>query len=216
MRIITKIPLKPGSPSTSTRCGATLARSRRVAFTPDKCTFHRPWRREKEHLRCLRRLVGVNWLEERAPLVELSKVHAFTGVQVLLKSVHRPLRQRVAQLVGGCLPPGATRSNLFGVLLGALMRPVPAVLDAVRWTLQGTSRRPHPPAIALHARSMTDKTRAKNLTFYERRDQVDTGLRCYAGALGVYENKNWVHIDTHMYYTLGRHVYALRLSLIHI
>ena len=165
-----------------TRCGATLARSRRVAFTPDKCTFHRTWRREKEHLRCLRRLVGVNWLEERAPLVELSKVHAFTGVQVLLKSVHRPLRQRVAQLVGGCLPPGATRSNLFGVLLGALMRPVPAVLDAVRWTLQGTSRRPHPPAIALHARSMTDKTRAKNLTFYERKDQVETGLRCYAGA----------------------------------
>ena len=29
---------------------------------------------------------------------------------------------------------------------------------------------------------MTDKTRAKNLTFYERRDQVETGLRCYAGA----------------------------------
>ena len=161
-----------------TRCGATLARSRRVAFTPDKCTFHRTWRREKEHLRCLRRLVGVNWLEERAPLIELSKVHAFTGVQVLLKSVHRPLRQRVAQLVGGRLPPGATRSNLFGVLLGALMRPVPAVLDAVRWTLQGTSRRPHLPAIALHARSMTDKTRAKNLTFYERRDQVETGLHC--------------------------------------
>ena len=35
-----------------TRCGATLKRSRRVAFTPDKCTFHRTWRREKEHLRC--------------------------------------------------------------------------------------------------------------------------------------------------------------------
>ena len=99
----------------------------------------------EEHLRCLRRLVGVNWLEERAPLIELSKVHAFTGVQVLLKSVHRPLRQRVAQLVGGCLPPGATRSNP-GVLLGALMRPVPAVLDAVRMDAQGTSRRPHPPA----------------------------------------------------------------------
>ena len=29
---------------------------------------------------------------------------------------------------------------------------------------------------------MTDKTRAKNLTFYERKDQVETGLRCYAGA----------------------------------
>ena len=102
-----------------TRCGATLARSRRVAFTPDKCAPSHV-AQEKEHLRCLRRLVGVNWLEERAPLIELSKVHAFTGVQVLLKSVHRPLRQRVAQLVGGCLPPGATRSNLFGVLLGAL------------------------------------------------------------------------------------------------
>lgn len=169
-------------------CGTPLARSRHALLAPDKYTFGRTWRRERTHLRCLRRLLSANWLGERAHVIELTKVHAFTGVQLLLKSVHRPLRSRVAQLTGGCLARGAARPNLYGVLLGALMRPVPAVLEAVRWTLRGAARRGilRRPQIALHVRAMSDH-RAKNLTSAEQQQQLSTGLRCYASAVAQAE-----------------------------
>ena len=105
------------------RCGSgPLASQRRVIFAPDKCTFHRTWRRERSgHVRCLKRLLGTNWLAERAALVELSKVHAFTGLQTLLKSAHVGVRQRVAAMTGGCVGSGA-RPNAHGMLLATLMR----------------------------------------------------------------------------------------------
>ena len=174
--------------------GGSLASQRRALLAPDRCTFHRVWRREKAgSLRCLKRLLGVNWLAERSPVLELSKVHAFTGLQTLLKSTHPALRQRVAALIGGCVR-GGERSNVHGALLSALMRPVPAVLHAVRWTL--TTQQPFqvraarelshtelrrrgvtPPAMALHVRAMSDY-RAKNLTATEQAEQMSTALRC--------------------------------------
>lgn len=100
------------------RCGGgTLLKQRRVPLTPDKCTFHRTWRKPGSRARCLKRLLGTNWLEERAPLLELSKVHAYTGLQSLLKSAHPKLRKRVAALTGQCLGATGTRPNLFGELL---------------------------------------------------------------------------------------------------
>jgi len=37
-----------------------------VILEPDKCTFHKRWRMERTHLRCFRRLLGVDWLQDRA------------------------------------------------------------------------------------------------------------------------------------------------------
>ena len=50
------------------RCGAgLLSRQRRVVLAPDKCTFHRQWRRERTgNVRCFKRLLGVNWCVPRA------------------------------------------------------------------------------------------------------------------------------------------------------
>lgn len=177
-------------------CGnGVLSLQRRVKLAPDKCTFHRTWRHEKTvHVRCFKRLLGVDWLGERTPIMELSKVHAFSGLQTLLKSSHAPLRQRVAALTGGCLRSGP-RPNVHGALLATLMRPVPAVRHAVKWALaqqQAQQRQllhQHygvpwntmhpwtPPQIALHVRAMTDH-RAKNLTASEQSDQMHNALQC--------------------------------------
>ena len=47
------------------RCGS-LSEQRHVMLEPDKCTFHKRWRMERTHLRCFRRLLGVDWLQDRA------------------------------------------------------------------------------------------------------------------------------------------------------
>lgn len=88
------------------RC-APLAAQRHVMLEPDKCTFHKRWRMERTHLRCFRRLLGVDWLQDRAPVMEVSKVHAFTGVQVFLKSISPAIRASAAELAHGCVPDGA-------------------------------------------------------------------------------------------------------------
>ena len=179
-----------------THCGnGPLATQRRVHLAPDKCTFHRTWRRERAgHVRCFKRLLGVNWLAERTPLMELSKVHAFSGLQTLLKSAHAPVRERIAALTGGCLRSGE-RPNVHGALLATLMRPVPAVRHAVKWALaqqQAQQRQllhQHygvpwnslhpwtPPQIALHVRAMADH-RARNLTASEQANQMHNALQC--------------------------------------
>ena len=177
-----------------------LSAQRRVVFAPDKCTFQRTWRRERSGKgRCFKRLLGIDWLEERAPVIELSKVHAFTGLQTLLKSAHAPLRERVRALTGGCLLAGS-RPNLHGVILASLMQPSPAVLHAVRWALsqQQQQQRQHaheshgwtagrlgksrylpwtPPQIGLHVRAMNDH-RAKNLTGEMQAVQMQNALIC--------------------------------------
>ncbi|KOO25876.1 hypothetical protein Ctob_012055 [Chrysochromulina tobinii] len=52
-----------------------LSAQRRVVFAPDKCTFQRTWRRERSGKgRCFKRLLGIDWLEEHAPVIELSKI----------------------------------------------------------------------------------------------------------------------------------------------
>eukprot|EP00966_Prymnesium_polylepis_P066963 1554450-Prymnesium_polylepis.1 len=143
------------------RCGVGVpSLQRRAVLAPDRCTFQKSWRKERRgDGKCFRRLLGADWLAERAAVVELSKSHAFTGVQTLLKSAHRPLRLRVAALAGGCVHPGA-RPNTFGHLLAALMRPSAAILHAVRWVLAGgeggspPGRARRRPQLALHVRAM--------------------------------------------------------------
>jgi len=182
------------------RCGSgPLATQQRVLLAPDKCTFHRTWRRERSgHARCFRRLLGVNWLAERAPIIELSKVHAFTGLQTLLKSAHTLLRQRIAAFTGACISTRA-RPNAHGVLLATLMRPAPAVLHAGRWALgQQLRQQRHayavqgwashtaigsqgpwrPPQLALHLRAMSDNLRATNLTANEQALQMYNAMMC--------------------------------------
>ena len=172
------------------RCGSgPLSTVRRVHLAPDRCTFHRVWRKERNgNLRCFRRLLGINWLAEHAPLLELSKVHAFTGLQTLLKSSHEPVRRRVAAFTGGCMREWA-RPNVHGAILATLMRPVPAVLDAVSWAQQqqqlgggggGARRRAAAataPALALHVRAMSDH-RAKNTSANEQARQMLNALQC--------------------------------------
>ena len=179
------------------RCnGGSLSTQHRVLLAPDRCTFHRTWRRERTgHVRCLKRLLGVNWLADRTSLLELSKVHASTGLQTLLKSTHGPLRQRVAAITGGCLPDGVDRPNIHGALLATLMVPAPAVLHAVRWILaqqpivagQSPSIRTRgrvimPPPLALHVRAMSDH-RARNLSAAAQADQMLNALLCVQQAL---------------------------------
>ena len=173
------------------RCGP-LSGQRHVMLEPDKCTFHKRWRMERTHLRCFRRLLGVDWLQDRAPIMELSKVHAFTGVQVFLKSISPAIRAAAASLTHGCVPEGLTRPNLFGPLLSALMRPAPAVLHALRWALSraaGPSGHVTPqvaaagggrkwrPRVALHIRTMSGH-RARNLTQRERSRRLANGVMC--------------------------------------
>ena len=180
------------------RCGTgTLEAVRRVTLAPDKCTFHQRWRRERSgHVRCFKRLLGTDWLSEAAPILELSKVHAFTGVQTLLKSAHEPLRRRVAAVTGGCLAHGG-RPNVHGAILATMMRPAPAVLSAVRWALaqqqrqqqrfmtRGSRQQPWvPPQIALHVRAMSDH-RARNLTLREQENQMQNALLCVQRSLGA-------------------------------
>lgn len=177
------------------RCGTgTLVPQRRVLLAPDRCTLHRTWRKEKAgHVRCFKRLLGIDWLSERATLLELNKVHAFTGLQTLLKSAHEPLRRRVAAITGSCIRTG-DRPNVHGSLLATLVKPAPAVAHAVRWALaqqqlqqrqlqqqmQRKSGRRHSrqwadaPQIALHVRAMSDY-RAKNLTASVRAWPLDPG-----------------------------------------
>ena len=191
------------------RCGAgALATRRHVQLAPDRCTFHRTWRKERSgSLRCFKRLLGVNWLAERAPLLELSKVHAFSGLQTLLRSAHEQVRRRVARFTGGCVPRGQQRVNVHGALLATLMRPAPPVLHAVGWALthqqppsgppsggdgprrQGGTRGRAPwatatarPTIALHVRAMSDH-RARNASSAEQSRQVHNGLQCVRRAL---------------------------------
>ena len=171
------------------RCGSgALATRRHVQLAPDRCTFHRTWRKERSgQVRCFKRLLGVNWLAERAPLLELSKVHAFTGLQTLLKSAHAPLRRRVAAFTGGCIGSADSRPNVHGMLLAALMRPSPAVVDAVGWALRQSSgeaggRAVGAPAIALHVRAMSDH-RAKNTSASDQASQMLNGLNCVRRAL---------------------------------
>ena len=183
------------------RCGAgALAKRRHVQLAPDRCTFHRTWRKERAgSVRCFKRLLGVNWLAERAPLLELSKVHAYSGLQTLLKSAHEPLRRRVAAFTGGCLARGHERPNVHGALLATLMRPVPAVVHAVNWALQqqqqqqqqqrgvwqtGRGSGASPPAIALHVRAMSDY-RARNTSAAEQAKQMLNGLHCVRTALAM-------------------------------
>ncbi len=110
-------------------------------------------------------------------------MHAFTGLQTLLKSAHEPVRRRLASLTGGCLN-SAQRPNIHGPLLATLMRPAPAVLHAVHWALDrqhaaGRGRRA--PQLALHVRAMSDY-RAKNLTARETAEQMSNALSCVARA----------------------------------
>ena len=165
-------------------CPGRLNKQRHVMLTPDKCTFYRTWRRERSgHLRCLKRLLGVNWVAERAPVLELSKVHAFTGLQTFLKSVHEPVRRQVRAVTGGCIRDGE-RPNVHGALLSTLMRPVPAVLHAVHWAmadlsaLVGSSEHQLAvPSLSLHMRAMSD-SRAKNSTSLEQATQMLNALMC--------------------------------------
>lgn len=159
------------------RCGSgPLTTQRRVLLAPDRCTFHRTWRKERSgHVRCFKRLLGTNWLAERVPLLELSKVHAFTGVQTLLKSAHEPLRRRLAALTGGCVHSRA-RPNIHGAFLAALMQPAPAVMHAVRWALS-QQHGATPPPLALHVRAMSD-FRARNLTARDQAEQMSNALLC--------------------------------------
>jgi hypothetical protein len=56
------------------RCGSGSLAQRRVVLAPDRCTYTRTWRKERAgHVRCLRRLLGINWVAERSPVLELSK-----------------------------------------------------------------------------------------------------------------------------------------------
>eukprot|EP00908_Phaeocystis_cordata_P003471 Transcript_13803.p1 GENE.Transcript_13803~~Transcript_13803.p1 ORF type:complete len:553 (+),score=177.09 Transcript_13803:62-1720(+) len=165
------------------RC-APLAAQRHVMLEPDKCTFHKRWRMERTHLRCFRRLLGVDWLQDRAPVMEVSKVHAFTGVQVFLKSISPAIRASAAELAHGCVPDGAARPNVFGPLLASLMRPTPAVLHALRWALArgrggGATAHAAPwrPRIALHIRTMSGH-RARNLTRAEQARRLANGAMC--------------------------------------
>jgi hypothetical protein len=115
-----------------------------------------------------------------------AQVHAYTAVQALLKSAHRPLRMRAAALAGGCLNDGAARPNLFGALLGALLRPAAAVLDALRWALREDSSGRgalRAPLIALHVRAMSG-ARAPNLSTAHQRHQLTNALRCFSDAAG--------------------------------
>ena len=58
------------------KCSSGLLLSqRRALFNPTKCTTARSWRREKSgQVRCFRKLLGVNWLKEPSPVIELTKV----------------------------------------------------------------------------------------------------------------------------------------------
>ncbi|KAL3933788.1 MAG: hypothetical protein SGPRY_000130 [Prymnesium sp.] len=168
-------------------CGSPVPSSqRRVLLSPDRCTFQKTWRKEQRgDGKCFRRLHATNWLAERAAVLELTKSHAYTGVQTLLKSTHRPLRERAAALVGGCLQ-GSARPNSFGHLLAALMRPSPPVMHALRWALSGrsegsTHRRHRRPHLALHVRAMSGH-RARNLSSSERAAQLTNSLACLAHA----------------------------------
>ena len=104
------------------------------------------------------------------------QVHAFTGVQLLLKSASRQLRERIALLSGGCLPSSASRPNLFGALLGELLKPADPLLHAVRWTL-GKEGREQPLHLALHVRALSD-WRAGNLSQWEVDDAIENAARC--------------------------------------
>ena len=69
------------------KCGVGPLRSqRRVSLNPAKCTLGRAWRREKTgHLRCFRRLLGVNWLKEHSPIIELAKVTRYVRCCAILR-----------------------------------------------------------------------------------------------------------------------------------
>jgi len=113
-----------------------------------------------------------------------AQVHAYTAVQALLKSAHQPLRMRAAALAGGCLRDGAARPNLFGALLGAMLRPAAAVLDALRWALRSdSSAAVRPPHLALHVRAMSG-SRAGNLSTAHQRHQLSNVLQCFSAATG--------------------------------
>lgn len=111
------------------------------------------------------------------------QVHAFTAVQLLLKSASLPLRRRVSSIVGGCLASDELRPNLFGALLAELLTPAAALLHAARWALsqQGGSRSGRtvrPPDLALHVRALSD-WRAGNLSQSEVEDAVANAAHCF-------------------------------------
>jgi len=55
-------------------CGRSLSELPRLLLAPDRCTFQKTWRKPRAAGRCLRRLLGTDWLNVEAPVVELTKV----------------------------------------------------------------------------------------------------------------------------------------------
>ena len=165
----------------SAGCRRRLIEARGVTLAPDRCTFHRTWRRGRAAGRCLKRLLGTDWLQLAAPLLVLSKVHAFSGVQLFLRAASQPTRNAFAALVGGCLPEGGVRPNLFGALLAELLLPAEPLLHALRWALADMGGAPQ---LALHMRALSD-WRAPNLTRAEAEDAVDNAVRCCPTSLSL-------------------------------
>lgn len=56
------------------KCGRSVSGLPRTIFAPDRCTFHKTWRKPRAAGRCLKRLLGTDWLNLRAPVLELTKV----------------------------------------------------------------------------------------------------------------------------------------------
>jgi hypothetical protein len=56
------------------KCGRPVSSLPRTLFAPDRCTFQKTWRKPRSAGRCLKRLLGTDWLNLRAPVLELTKV----------------------------------------------------------------------------------------------------------------------------------------------